>query len=64
MTEKLKPVMRAERVGQRDTPVYPPKQIEGLRAASRRAHPVLAVSGMGCAFCGSSRSRMAFNAWV
>lgn len=23
-----------------------------------------AVSGMGCGLCGSSRSRMAFNAWV
>jgi hypothetical protein len=27
-------------------------------------HPVLAVSGIGCGFCGSSRSRMAFKAWV
>jgi hypothetical protein len=26
-------VMRAERVGQRDTPVYPPNQIEGFRSA-------------------------------
>ena len=34
------------------------------RFASRRAHPVLAVSGMGCGLCGSSRSRMAFNAWI
>jgi hypothetical protein len=25
-------------------------------------HPVLAVSGIGCGFCGSSRSRMAFKA--
>jgi hypothetical protein len=29
-----------------------------------RAHPVLAVSGMDCGFCGSSRSRIAFKAWV
>ena len=33
-------------------------------AGALRAHPVLAVSGMGCGFCGSSRSRMAFNAWI
>jgi hypothetical protein len=46
------------------TPIYPPKQIEGFRSASQRAHPVLAVSGMDCGFCGSSRSRMAFNAWI
>jgi hypothetical protein len=32
--------------------------------ASRQAQPVPAVSGMGCGLCGSSRSRMAFNAWV
>jgi hypothetical protein len=25
---------------------------------------VLAVSGIGCGFCGSSRSRMAFKAWI
>jgi hypothetical protein len=30
--------------------------------ASRQAQPVPAVSGMGCGLCGSSRSRMAFNA--
>jgi hypothetical protein len=46
------------------TPIDRPKQIEGLRSASRRAHPVLAVSGIGCSFCGSSRSRMAFNDWI
>jgi hypothetical protein len=34
------------------------------RMRHRVAHPVLAVSGMGCGFCGSSRSRMAFNAWI
>jgi hypothetical protein len=33
-------------------------------ARPQRAHPVLAVSGMGCGFCGSSRSRMALNAWI
>jgi hypothetical protein len=32
--------------------------------APRQAQPVPAVSGMGCGLCGSSRSRMAFNAWV
>jgi hypothetical protein len=35
-----------------------------FRSAPPRTQPVLAVSGMGCGFCGSSRTRMAFNAWV
>jgi hypothetical protein len=35
-----------------------------FRSSRTRAHPVLAVSGIGCGFCGSSRSRMAFKAWV
>ena len=30
----------------------------------QRTHPVPAVSGMGCGFCGSSRSRMALSAWI
>jgi hypothetical protein len=40
------------------------RRTQRANAASRQAQPVLAVSGMGFDFCGSSRLRMAFNAWV
>ena len=41
-----------------------PGERHARTSASRQAQPVPAVSGMGCGLCGSSRSRMAFNAWV
>jgi hypothetical protein len=44
--------------------VRPRKSSRANWAARRFVHPVLAVSGMGCGLCGSSRSRIAFNAWI
>jgi hypothetical protein len=40
------------------------RRTQRANAASWQVQPVLAVSGIGFDFCGSSRSRMAFNAWM